>query len=94
MLAESLGDAPQRAFIGHHKRDHDGRRVAGGFGGRMGRLGNLRPMGEVAADDGVENLAGGGVGLSRRAFAFTVDALSTCCGRAWFLSRARHKFGL
>ncbi len=44
----------------------------------MGGLGNLRPMGEVAADDGVENLAGGGVGLSRRAFAFTVDALATC----------------
>ena len=74
MLAEGFGETPQRAFVGYHERDHDGRRVPGGFGGRVGCLGDLRPMGEIAADDGVENLERGGVGRSRRAFALTVDA--------------------
>lgn len=74
VLAESFGDTPQRAFVGHHERDHDGRWVPGGFGSRVGGLGDLRPMGEVAADNGVEDLGRSGAGLARRACAFTVDA--------------------
>jgi hypothetical protein len=74
VLAESFGDTPQRAFVGHHERDHDGRWVPGGFGSRVGCLGDLRPMGEIAADDGVQDLGRGGVGLARRAFALTVNA--------------------
>lgn len=41
----------------------------------MRDLSDLRPVGEISSDERVENLGGNSVGRSRRAFAFTVDAL-------------------
>lgn len=75
MIAECLGDSSERSLVGHRERDDNRRRVAGGFARGVGCLDDLRTMGEVSPDQCVENLGGrGGVGLSRRAFALTVDA--------------------
>lgn len=56
VLAKRLGDTPQRSLIGNHQCDHDGRWVARGFRSRVSCLGDLRPIGEIAADNGVEDL--------------------------------------
>jgi hypothetical protein len=76
-LTERLGELPQRGFVGHRERDDDRRRVAGRLGRGVGGLGDLRTLGEVCPDDRVENLGRRGAGRSRRAFAFTVDALAS-----------------
>jgi len=77
--AERIGDAPERSLVRHCERDDNRRRMAGSFASGVSRLGDLRTMWEVSPDQRVENLAGGGggVGLSRRACAITVDACAS-----------------
>lgn len=86
---ERFGKFAERGFIGHRERDDDRRRVAGSFACGVGCLGDLRTMGEVSPDQRVEDLGGSGdVGRSRRACAFTVDALALHWGRSAELSSA------
>lgn len=73
--SESFGKAPKRLLVRHRERNDDRWRVPGGLTCCVSCLSDLYAVGEVGADQRIEDLGGSnGVGRSRRACALTLDA--------------------
>jgi hypothetical protein len=71
---ERIGTTTQRSFVGDYQRDNDRRWMAGSFASRVGCLGDLRTVREIASDENVDDFGGDCAGRSQRACAFTLDA--------------------